>query len=88
MPGYQVDLKEFRTYPCDFCDHKAKNQDELKCHITEAHREVLTKLARILPNLNSDSIKLLEETPTSDWILTPEEITQLGIDWNIYFEIF
>ena len=27
MPGYQVDLKELRTYPCNLCDHKAKTQD-------------------------------------------------------------
>ena len=70
------------------CNHKAKAQDQLESHVVKVHSEVLTKLARIFPNLNSDSIKLLEDTPSSEWILTPEEISQLGIDWEIYLEIF
>ena len=88
--GPHAPLKELGTYPwpCDLCSHKADSQNQLRSHVMEVHSEVITKLATILPNLNADSTKLLEDTPTSEWILTPEEITQIGIDWRIYLVIF
>eukprot|EP00091_Calanus_sinicus_P010597 TRINITY_DN24520_c0_g1_i1.p1 TRINITY_DN24520_c0_g1~~TRINITY_DN24520_c0_g1_i1.p1 ORF type:complete len:110 (-),score=24.02 TRINITY_DN24520_c0_g1_i1:111-440(-) len=88
LPGGQAHLKEQGVYQCDLCIHKTDSENQLKSHVLEVHSEVIAKLAKILPNLNSNSTKLLEGTPTSEWILTPEEITQLGIDWRIYPEIF
>ena len=81
--GPQAHLKELGTYPCDLCSHKADSQNQLRSHVMEVHSEVITKLARILPNLNADSTKLLEDTPTSEWILTPEEIRLENLFGNL-----
>jgi hypothetical protein len=48
----------------------------------------MSKLTEVFNRNNSDSIKFLEDIPESDWVFTPEEITQLGIDWKLYLEIF
>ena len=84
----QANLKEFQSFSCDLCNQKTDSQDQLRSHVTKVHSEVLARLARILPTLNEESTKLLDDISTSEWILTPEEITQLGIDWKIYLEIF
>ena len=88
MIGDQAHLKEPGIYSCDLCSHKTDSESQLRSHVLEVHSEVIAKLAKTLPTLNASSTKLLEDIPSSEWIFTPEEITQLGIDWRIYLEIF
>ena len=52
------------------------------------HSDILTKLTEVFKRNNSESTQLLEDISESDLIFTPEEITQLGINWKIYLEIF
>ena len=83
----KVESKQLRTLPCDFCDFVAKAEDQLENHAMELHKEQLMKIANKFHKHNFEVVKLLENVPKCDLIFTPEEITQLGVDWKIHLEI-
>ena len=63
--GSQVHFKDVGSYPCVLYNHTTSSQDQLRSHGTDIHSEVLSNLSRILPNLNLDSTKMLEDTTAS-----------------------
>ena len=69
-----------------FCDFEAKTASELEDHAIESHEQCAC-VARKFKEPKSESIKTLENVPISDWILTPEEITNFGVDWKFHLEI-
>ena len=56
-------------------------------HVDLEHHKEVKKIQAIFHEHNSESIKLLENVPESDFILTPEEITHLGVDWRTHLQI-
>ena len=56
-------------------------------HVVEFHSDQVGELIKKFQDHNSDSIKLLENVPESEYIFTPEEITHFSVDWRIHLEI-
>ena len=75
------------THPCEYCVFVANSRSELEEHAMKDHFEQLGKLAKKFLEYNAESLKLLENVPECEFILTPEEITHLGVDWKIHLEI-
>ena len=73
----KVESDQLRTLPCDFL---AKGDDQLEIHAMEVHKEQVMQLAKKCHEHNNEVVKLLENVPKCELILTPEEITQLGVD--------
>ena len=59
---------------------------ELEDHAIEVH-EQYAQIVRKFNEHNYESIKMLENVPVWDWILTPEEVTHFGVDWKIHLEL-
>ena len=59
----------------------------LEKHAKEEHITELTKVEEKFNEYEEESRKIMEDVPESDYILTPEEITILGIDWKIHLEV-
>ena len=79
----KVESEQLRTLTCDFV---AKAEDQLENRAMEVYKELM-KLANKVHVHNDEVVKLLENVPYYELILTQEEITQLGIDWKIHLEI-
>ena len=75
------------THACDYCELVFNLKCEVGEHIKEKHLEQLEKVDQMFLEHNSESLRLLANVPESEFILTPEEITHLGVDWNIHLEI-
>ncbi|XP_018357721.1 PREDICTED: zinc finger protein 718-like isoform X1 [Trachymyrmex cornetzi] len=43
FPSVKPLKKQFRTYPCNYCEHIAQKKKLLKIHMTEAHPEVVNR---------------------------------------------
>ena len=65
---------------CELCDYKTSLNCEMQKHVELEHLEEVKKVHAIFHEHNAESLKLLENVPESDFILTPEEITHLGVD--------
>ena len=61
-----------------------KEMNEIEDHTIKAHVEEYDGFAAKFKGLNSESLRLLEGVPEDEYILMPEEITHLAIDWNIH----
>lgn len=82
----EPELVKMSTYPCPFCDFVAKNESAVEEHALENH-EQFAKIQRKFDEQNSESIRMLGGLSRCDWVLTPEEITHLGVDWKTHLEI-
>ena len=78
---------ETKILPCDLCGKELASEAELEKHVVEEHVEEHSKITKLLQEHNAASICLLENVPESELILTPEEITQFGVDWKLHLEI-
>ena len=75
-----------QNYSCELCGEllKSNKQEE---HAREVHHEELSQVAKIFEDQNVESQKLLENVTESEYILTPEEITHFGVDWEIHLKV-
>ena len=74
-----------RLYHCPLCTFIANTVSDIEEHAIESH-EQCAEIFRRFNEQNSGSIKMLEDVPSCDWILTPEEITHFGVDWKMLQE--
>ena len=74
------------TYSCELCGQflELSKQEE---HAREVHHEELSQVAKMFQDQNMESQKLLQNVTESEYILTPEEITQFGVDWEIHLKV-
>lgn len=75
------------TFDCEICEKVFESKSEVEDHAVTEHLEEHSKIASLFNEHNSASLRLLENVAEQDFILTPEEITQLGVDWDIHFKI-
>ena len=75
------------THSCDYCELVFDLKCELEEHINKKHLEQLEKIDQMFLEYNSESLRLLANVPEREFILTPEEITHLAVDWKIHLEI-
>ena len=61
--------------------------NKLEIHTSTAHHEELSIVAKMFEDQNVESQRLLKRVPESEYILTPEEITHFGIDWEIHLKV-
>ena len=80
-------VDEPKIYQCNYCDYGAKSRNELEDHALEKHNDQVGELVTKFQGHNIESVKLLEGVPEDEYILTPEEITHLSIDWKMQLEI-
>ena len=80
-------VDEPKIYQCNYCDYGAKSRNELEDHALEKHKDRFGELVAKFQVYNIESVKLLEGVPEDEYILTPEEITHLSIDWKMHLEI-
>ena len=73
-------------HQCNYCDH-AQTRNKSIDHVIEVHNDQVGDLVRKFQDHNSESIKLLENVPESEYIFTPDEITHFSVDWKIHLEI-
>ena len=74
-------------YSCDLCGKLVQSVNKLEEHARTEHEEELSKVARMFEDQNVESRELLKNVPESEYILTPEEITHFGVDWEIHLKV-
>ena len=81
------EAKVEQVFECEICDRVFKSKNKLEEHNVDEHLEVHRKVSMMFQEHNKASCDLLKDIPESEIILTPEEITQFGVNWKIHLEI-
>ena len=81
------DVKEIQTFRCELCHHVTDSVTNLEQHTRRDHLEQLAQVERMFHEDNTETMRMLESVPESEFILTPEEITHFGLDWKTHLKI-